>query len=282
MFHEPRLFTCGVQLPLEHPAVYTAADRRARLRLRHGHGRSHRPRSRSPRRHQADDRRAGRDGRARAWRGCMAGTGANGCCVTPRWAGSNRSCRGTAWRWRRCRASAGPARRRRSRRGDVVDHRRAHRVDLEALHQNADRIRRRPCCTVTRTSATRTCCPATRSGFLDWQVARRGNWSLDLGYFLQGALTVDDRRRSERALLEEYREALGLPADGDAVNRRDLAALPRIGGTRTDPVAVSRICSVAGDSTRRPRLGGRHGCNGVARSRTVRHGVPAVLADSAR
>lgn len=50
-------------------------------------------------------------------------------------------------------------------------------------------------------------------GFLDWQVVRRGNWSLDLGYFLQGALTVDDRRRSERDLLEQYRDGLGLPAD---------------------------------------------------------------------
>ncbi|WP_409435197.1 phosphotransferase [Mycobacterium sp. SMC-14] len=48
-------------------------------------------------------------------------------------------------------------------------------------------------------------------GFLDWQMVRRGNFSLDLGYFLQGALTVDDRRAGERALLEEYRGALGLP-----------------------------------------------------------------------
>jgi Phosphotransferase enzyme family len=55
--------------------------------------------------------------------------------------------------------------------------------------------------------------PTDEVGFLDWQVARRGNWSLDLGYFLQGALTVEDRRRSERALLEEYRESLGLPDD---------------------------------------------------------------------
>ncbi|MDV3127913.1 phosphotransferase [Mycobacterium sp. 21AC1] len=49
-------------------------------------------------------------------------------------------------------------------------------------------------------------------GFLDWQVARRGNFSLDLGYFLQGALRTEDRRLSERVLLEEYRDALGLPA----------------------------------------------------------------------
>ncbi|MGE5695130.1 MAG: phosphotransferase [Candidatus Sericytochromatia bacterium] len=54
--------------------------------------------------------------------------------------------------------------------------------------------------------------PSGEVGFLDWQVTRRGNWSLDLGYFLQGALTVEDRRRSERQLLEEYRDALALPS----------------------------------------------------------------------
>jgi Phosphotransferase enzyme family len=50
-------------------------------------------------------------------------------------------------------------------------------------------------------------------GFLDWQVARRGNWSLDVGYFLQGALTVEDRRSHERELMHEYRAALDLPTD---------------------------------------------------------------------
>jgi hypothetical protein len=55
--------------------------------------------------------------------------------------------------------------------------------------------------------------PAGDVGFLDWQVARRGNFALDLGYFLQGALTTEDRRGHERALLAEYRDALGLPAD---------------------------------------------------------------------
>lgn len=48
-------------------------------------------------------------------------------------------------------------------------------------------------------------------GFLDWQMVRRGNWSLDLGYFLQGALTIEDRRSAERALVEDYRAALELP-----------------------------------------------------------------------
>jgi aminoglycoside phosphotransferase (APT) family kinase protein len=50
-------------------------------------------------------------------------------------------------------------------------------------------------------------------GFLDWQMARRGNWSLDLGYFLQGALTIEDRRGAEQDLLGEYRNALTLPDD---------------------------------------------------------------------
>jgi len=49
-------------------------------------------------------------------------------------------------------------------------------------------------------------------GFLDWQVARRGNFSVDLGYFLQGALVTEDRRAHERELLGEYRDSLGLPA----------------------------------------------------------------------
>ena len=55
--------------------------------------------------------------------------------------------------------------------------------------------------------------PDGEVGFLDWQMVRRGNWSLDLGYFLQGALTIEDRRRGERDLLDEYRAAVELPAD---------------------------------------------------------------------
>ena len=55
--------------------------------------------------------------------------------------------------------------------------------------------------------------PGGEVGFLDWQVARRGNFSLDVGYFLQGALTIADRRDHERELLREYRDALALPSD---------------------------------------------------------------------
>ena len=50
-------------------------------------------------------------------------------------------------------------------------------------------------------------------GFLDWQVLRRGNYSLDLGYFLQGALTVADRRANEAELVTEYLDALELPGE---------------------------------------------------------------------
>jgi hypothetical protein len=50
-------------------------------------------------------------------------------------------------------------------------------------------------------------------GFLDWQVVRRGEWSQDVGYFLIGSLTQEDRRRSENELLEEYRQALDVPSD---------------------------------------------------------------------
>jgi hypothetical protein len=50
-------------------------------------------------------------------------------------------------------------------------------------------------------------------GFLDWQVARRGNWSHDVGDFVVSALTVEDRRRNDADLVEEYRQALELPAD---------------------------------------------------------------------
>jgi Phosphotransferase enzyme family len=62
--------------------------------------------------------------------------------------------------------------------------------------------------------------PDDNVGFLDWQVLRRGNFSLDLGYFLQGAVTVDDRRTSEGDLVEEYRSALDVP-DTDRPSRAE-------------------------------------------------------------
>ena len=55
--------------------------------------------------------------------------------------------------------------------------------------------------------------PDNEIGFLDWQVARRGNWSQDLGYFFVSALSVEDRRSHELDLLREYLDALELPAE---------------------------------------------------------------------
>jgi aminoglycoside phosphotransferase (APT) family kinase protein len=55
--------------------------------------------------------------------------------------------------------------------------------------------------------------PDDEVGFLDWEVTRRGNWSQDLGYFLIGALTEDDRRASQDELLNEYLAALDVPAE---------------------------------------------------------------------
>lgn len=42
------------------------------------------------------------------------------------------------------------------------------------------------------------------TGFLDWQLARIGHWSHDVGYFLAGSLSVADRRAAERDLLRGY------------------------------------------------------------------------------
>ena len=49
----------------------------------------------------------------------------------------------------------------------------------------------------------------SRTGFYDWQLARIGNWSHDVGYFTVGSLEIDDRRSNERDLLAEYLESLG-------------------------------------------------------------------------
>lgn len=55
--------------------------------------------------------------------------------------------------------------------------------------------------------------PDGTTGFLDWQVSRRGNWIQDVGYFLIGSLTLADCRAHERELLHVYRNALSIPGD---------------------------------------------------------------------
>ena len=71
--------------------------------------------------------------------------------------------------------------------------------------------------------------PGEETGFLDWQVARRGNWSQDLGYFFVSALTVEDRRTHQDDLIREYLDALELPAQrrpsSDEVWRRYRASI---------------------------------------------------------
>ncbi|ROO87537.1 aminoglycoside phosphotransferase (APT) family kinase protein [Actinocorallia herbida] len=55
--------------------------------------------------------------------------------------------------------------------------------------------------------------PGDDIGFLDWQMLRRGHWSLDVGYFLQGAVTTEDRRAHEAELIEVYRTSLDVPEE---------------------------------------------------------------------
>ncbi|MBL7496375.1 phosphotransferase [Frankia sp. CNm7] len=47
-----------------------------------------------------------------------------------------------------------------------------------------------------------------RPSFVDWQLAQRGPWYLDVGYHIASALTVDDRRRAERDLVRHYLDHL--------------------------------------------------------------------------
>ncbi|MGO4385523.1 phosphotransferase [Specibacter sp. RAF43] len=45
-------------------------------------------------------------------------------------------------------------------------------------------------------------------GFIDWQAYFLGPWSYDVATFLSGALTIEDRRNNEEALLKHYLELL--------------------------------------------------------------------------
>jgi aminoglycoside phosphotransferase (APT) family kinase protein len=50
---------------------------------------------------------------------------------------------------------------------------------------------------------------AGRPSFVDWQLVQRGPWYLDVGYHLASALTVEDRRRTEKDLVRHYLDRLG-------------------------------------------------------------------------
>ncbi|WP_062997571.1 phosphotransferase [Nocardia jinanensis] len=47
-----------------------------------------------------------------------------------------------------------------------------------------------------------------RPSFLDWQLTQRGPWYLDVAYHIASALTVEDRRTTEKDLLRHYLEQL--------------------------------------------------------------------------
>ncbi len=65
--------------------------------------------------------------------------------------------------------------------------------------------------------------PDDSVGFLDWQVTRCGHWSGDIGYFVMGAMTTDDRREYEHDILAAYRGELG----HDITGGRGVALVPR-------------------------------------------------------
>jgi hypothetical protein len=47
-----------------------------------------------------------------------------------------------------------------------------------------------------------------RPGLVDWQLVQRGPWYIDVGYHVASSLSVEDRRTSERDLLEQYLNGL--------------------------------------------------------------------------
>jgi hypothetical protein len=49
---------------------------------------------------------------------------------------------------------------------------------------------------------------AGQPGLLDWQLVQRGVWSVDVGYHIVSALTVEDRRNSGPDLLRHYLDCL--------------------------------------------------------------------------
>ncbi len=60
-----------------------------------------------------------------------------------------------------------------------------------------------------------------KAGLLDWQAVRRGHPSRELAYTLITSLTPEDRRATQRELLDDYRRAL-TAAGGPELDRDDL------------------------------------------------------------
>lgn len=60
-----------------------------------------------------------------------------------------------------------------------------------------------------------------KAGLLDWQAVRRGHPTRELAYTLITSLTPEDRRATQRDLLDDYRRAL-VAAGGPQLDRDDL------------------------------------------------------------
>lgn len=210
LYHEPRLFSCGAELPLDHPEVYLAAideDRRDFLMIMEDvAARGADPRD-ATRPLTVDQAAAGVRGLARL-HGEYWGQRLTGCPALG-WVEPFVAFEGLEY---------APLHIAHERLGDTVS---PEILDLSGTDLFVD-IWARYIGSLTRSVPTLLhgdphigntyVLPDGAVGFLDWQMVRRGSFSLDLGYFLQGSLTIEDRRRAERDLLDEYRGALGLPA----------------------------------------------------------------------
>lgn len=211
LYHEPRLFSSGVALPLDHPTVYTALideDRRDFLMIMEDVvARGADPRD-STRPMSVEQVAAGVRGLARLhseyWGERLTGNPALG------WVEPFVAFEGLEY---------APLHIAHERLGDTVP------AEVLALDGTALFVDVWARYIGTLMSSTPTLLhgdphigntyvlPDDTVGFLDWQMVRRGSFSLDLGYFLQGALTIEQRRSAERDLLAEYRDALRLPAE---------------------------------------------------------------------
>jgi hypothetical protein len=210
LYHEPRLFSCGARLPLDHPEVYLAAideERRDFLMIMEDvASRGADPRD-STRPMTVEQAAAGVRGLARLhgeyWGERLTGDPALN------WVEPFVAFEGLEY---------APLHIAHERLGDTVP---AEVLDLSGTDLFVD-IWARYIGSLTRSVPTLLhgdphigntyVLPDGTVGFLDWQMVRRGSFSLDLGYFLQGSLTTEDRRRAEHDLLDEYRAALRLPA----------------------------------------------------------------------
>jgi hypothetical protein len=63
-------------------------------------------------------------------------------------------------------------------------------------------------------------------GLIDWQVLTRGHWSIDVAYHMAAALDIEDRRASERDLLDHYLDRLAAH-DGKPPEREEAWRLYR-------------------------------------------------------